>query len=129
VTLYKFLLTQPGRVIVFVNHVSSVRALTAMLQVELLRGCLQSCLLLRVYQIYISFSCSMYLHALCTQDCSSASASSIWISSPRAKPVCSWRQTSLPAASISHMFARCVCLQTPASTPTLRPITRHLRLR
>jgi hypothetical protein len=33
VTLYKFLLTQPGRVIVFVNHVSSVRALCAMLQV------------------------------------------------------------------------------------------------
>ena len=34
-TLYKFLLTQPGRVIVFVNHVSSVRALCAMLQVTL----------------------------------------------------------------------------------------------
>jgi hypothetical protein len=36
--MYKFLLTQPGRVIVFVNHVASVRALCAMLQVSARRA-------------------------------------------------------------------------------------------
>ena len=62
VTLYKFLLTQPGRVIVFVNHVSSVRELCAMLQVCL---ALPATWRVVVNSLFFSFSCLMSQLVLC----------------------------------------------------------------
>ncbi len=74
VTLYKFLLTQPGRVIVFVNHVSSVRALCAMLQVR--QSCLgTSCVLIALISPLIhSMSLSVARRARSSLACWAAAA-------------------------------------------------------